>query len=150
MPSTSHNDTFLSCAELLRTEAQRSDDAQSDLQSTLPLASEHFAGALREVAALEQELTGMLRDYADRGPTQVLETRLQYTADSEHHPDPKNSHDALCRLVAVNREISENLSTAAGNHIPPEVAEQLETLWRDVDNLCRQISRIQVTTMQNT
>lgn len=145
MRDTQNQDTYLSCAELLNTEAGRCERAASDLKAHMGTAPEPFSDALREAAALEQELATLMRDYAARGPKHVVETRLQYTADSEEHSDPKSPEDALVRLTDINKEISEKLLIATRNEIPAEVAEELDTLWRDIDKLCRKISMIHVT-----
>lgn len=147
MSDAHQRDTFISCAELLRAEAQRSENAESNLRAHLQATPEPFAGALRQAADLERDLATLLRGYADAGPKHVIGTRLQYTADSHSntHADPENPDDALRQLVAVNKVISDNLLTAVRNDIPAEVAEELDTLWRDADKLGRRISMIHVT-----
>ncbi|MCB1676474.1 MAG: hypothetical protein KDI01_09295 [Halioglobus sp.] len=140
------HDTFLSCDEMLRYEARRCKDAVHGLETLGADAAEPGASALREAAALERELIELLTDYAARGPQKVLATRLQYTADSSARQHEPESVDAALRgLIALNAEVGDKLRVAAGNDIPADVAQELDTLWRDVDAQSRRIAMLHVT-----
>ncbi|WP_439134254.1 hypothetical protein [Pseudomaricurvus sp.] len=139
-------DTFLSCADLLKGEADRCEIAERDLRVHMQSTSEPFAMTLQEIADLEREMVTLMRSYAARGPTKVVETRLQYTADSGVYEDPKTPESALVRLTAVNKEVSDKLFTAINNDIPQEIAEELDTLWRNMETLGLKISMMHVTT----
>lgn len=141
-------DTFQSVSECLKKMAEHCRAAADNLQAHLGEIKSPYQEALSEIVSTENELTRLLSDYANQGPGSVLETRVQFFPQFPDVSDPGSPGEAIADLQQTNEAALQYLQEQMSNIDAPDVTEELDTLWRDADRLCRRISVVQ-TTMQD-
>lgn len=140
-----HQNTFLSVGKCLETTAESCHMAAANLNRYLDSIDRPYRDGVAEIVDLENQLGDLLANYAERGPANVLDTRVQYNLPLPEPEGASNASRAMKLLQDTNTAGIDNLRQQAGNTIPPDVAEELDTLWRDAENLGRRISMVHVT-----
>jgi hypothetical protein len=143
--TTTTRDTFVSVGEILSEAARRCLEVEADLKVLAGHGSDPVSLAYEEIADSEHRLAVLLAEFASSGPQHVLDTRFQYTPDESAANRPRNAEDAVAQLVDVNHQLCESLRELSNNVAPPEVAEDIDKLQRQVDTMGRRISMISVT-----
>lgn len=141
----SRQDTFLSIGACLEKTAAKCRAAADSLQAHLGEVDSPYREALAEMVDTERELAELLANYADHGPKNVLDTRVQFNLHLPEARDNPTSGEAVKHLQATNLAGVQNLREQVSNTIPPDVVEELDTLWRDAEALGRRISVIHTT-----
>ena len=141
-------DTFQSVSECLKKMAEHCRAAADSLQAHLEEVKSPYQEALSEIVGTENELTRLLTDYANQGPDAVLETRVQFFPQFPDVSESDSPGEAITDLQQANEAGLQYLQEQMSNIDAPDVTEELDTLWRDVDKLCRRVSVIH-TTMQD-
>ncbi|GGG52268.1 hypothetical protein GCM10011403_06830 [Pseudohongiella nitratireducens] len=144
----SSQDTFRSIRACLEKTAVICRAAADDLQDHLNEVNPTYQEALSRMVSTEHELAQLLADYASQGPEKVLATRVQFFPQLPETPDSSSVGEAIQYLQLINGAGVENLREQINNVIAPDVAEELDTLWRDAETLCRRIS-VTHTTMRD-
>lgn len=144
----SSQDTFQSIRACLEKTAVTCRAAADDLQAHLNEVNPTYQEALSRMVSTEHELAQLLTDYASQGPKNVLDTRVQFFPQLPEMPDSNTVGEAIQHLQEINGTGVESLREQINNVIAPDVAEELDTLWRDAETLCRRIS-VTHTTMRD-
>ena len=144
----SSQDTFRSIRACLEKTAVICRSTADDLQDHLNEVNPTYQEALSRMVSTEHELAQLLADYASQGPEKVLATRVQFFPQLPETPDSSSVGEAIQYLQLINGAGVENLREQINNVIAPDVAEELDTLWRDAETLCRRIS-VTHTTMRD-
>jgi hypothetical protein len=145
MDSDSGRATFVSVGDVLSSASKRCREVESGLRSVAWRADDPLSLACREIARQERELADLLGRFAREGPEKLLHTRLQYTPEASAPASPDSRKEALARVAELNHQLSENLDELARNIAPPELAEDLGELQREVASLARRMSMVSVT-----
>jgi hypothetical protein len=101
--------------------------------------------ALAKIADIERELAGLLARFAENGPEHVLQTRFQYTLDTDRLPEPAHPFQAVNYIISINQKIIDDLDDQARKIGLDSVEDALEALRSEVESLARKISMIRVT-----
>lgn len=146
--ATSGRSTFLALDDLLKTAARRCFEAGARLNVMAGQGSDPVYLAWAEIAAGEHRLANLLDEFTRNGPSNLLQTRFQYTPAAAEPADPdtpETPEEAVAQLVTFNHRLTEELRELALNIAPPELGEMLDELRREVESLGQSISMISVT-----
>ena len=138
-------DTFLSCRELLNRYAAQCNHAEQALRQQATGVSEPYQEVLNKIASHEHDIVSTLKNYTQRGPDAVLNTRIQYKEPTRPNRNVRSPGLSIQQATDINREIVAALTDQAEKTVPERVREALNTLAAEVDGINRQISMDRVT-----
>lgn len=145
---------FLSCADLLNDQVQRSNQICLKLRRTVAHSPEAQQPVLEQIIEKEQKLSNCIKNFVQQGPTHLLDTQLQSTPDENHNPADRSSDGeqegyscTITQLLALNDNIISQIETAKES-LPDTSDEAFEAFVSKVNSLCKNIS-MTVVTMQD-
>jgi len=145
MIHTENDQTFLSYGELFSHCAGRCREAERAIRSRLDKLDAPYSKAMELVADAEHRLATDLAGYAEKGPDNLVCTRVQYTLEESAPAEARSLADALQNVVRVNEQLAEVLSDQADKAALDTLRETLETIGREIEAVNRRISMIRVT-----
>jgi hypothetical protein len=144
MSVAAKRETFISCAELFYQFAERCFDAEKALRNTMRQVDEPYLQGLELVARAQHALGEELEKHAEKGPENLVSTRLQYTLDRQSEPESDSAGAALQAVTSVNDELQQALHDVEEKMPPESIREMFDALRREVDSVNRQISMIRL------
>lgn len=145
MIHTGNNETFLSYGELFSRAAQRCFAAERSVRGHMRETDEPYSHAVALVAEEEHKLALELAQYAEKGPENIVCTRIQYKPDSDDLSRSDTLEGALKNITQVNLELAAVIGDLAHKAAPESLRETLETLSTDIEAANRRISTIRLT-----
>lgn len=145
MLHTENHETFLSFGELFSRSAERFLEAEREVRNHLNETDPPYRQAIELVADAEHQLAIELAEYAEKGPENIVCTRVQYKLQSNPPPTPSTIGDALKNITEINMELTEVLQDLSEKVAPETLQQTIETLRRDVEQANKQISMIRLT-----
>jgi len=145
MIHTENHETFLSFGELFSRSAEQLLQAERAVREHLNETEAPYQQAMKLVADAEHRLAIELAQYAEKGPENIVCTRVQYKLESDARPTPSTLEDALQHLTGINLELTEVLQDLSEKAAPETLQQTIETLRRDVEHVNKQISMIRLT-----
>lgn len=145
MIHTENQETFLSFGELFSRSAQRFLEAERAVREHLNEADAPYSDAMQLVADAEHQLATDLAGYAEKGPENIVCTRLQYKLDSKPLPTPATLGDALKNVTKINSDLAAVLQDLSEKSAPETLQQTIKSLSQNVERVNKQISMIRLT-----
>ena len=124
-------ETFLSYGTLLNRVAELCRSTARDLELHVEEANARYERVLRDVVVKQKKLADQVREYADEGPTELLDTRLQFADEalsSGGDSSPETVGAALQNLMGRNGAIERAFADQAEATAPEGIADLLRNL----------------------
>lgn len=126
-----NRETFLSYGTLLKRVADHCSATAQDLELHVGETNARYERALRVVVEKQKNLADQLRDYAEEGPTELLDTRLQFAEEAltsrvDYSADTVGA--ALQNLMGYNGVIERAFADQARLTAPQRIADLLRNL----------------------
>ena len=126
-----HQNTFMTYETMLRKAADLCVDAGEQLQANSTDANPRYEMALRDVASKQTQLANTLARFAETGPSELLETRVQFADDALQPNSPQRPDSAGAALDLLrnrNALVQQAFGDCAATAAPEALAEQLQAV----------------------
>lgn len=144
MSVAAKRETFISCAELFYHFAERCFRAEKALRDSMQQVDEPYRQGLELVAQVQHALGEELEKHAEKGPENLISTRLQYTPDQQLEPGAGSAGTAVQDITRVNGELLQVLQDVEEKMSPESIREMVGALRAEVDSFNRKISMIRL------
>jgi hypothetical protein len=145
MIQTENQQTFLSYGELFSRSAQRCLEAERCIRNYIDEVDAPYSHAIELIADAEHRLATDLAGYAEKGPDNIVCTRVQYTLEETALSAAENLTRALHNVTRVNQQLAEVLVEEADKVPLDTLRETLVALDLEIETVNRQISMIRLT-----
>lgn len=147
MEKSTHQETFLTSAQLFERAAFRCREAETGLRNKLQVLNESKRMEMTSIADQEQLLASALEGYAQHGPQKVLNTRVQYQLESglDRKIQSHTLDEAYHQLTRLNKNLMNTFHDQALKCGSPSVSEAMKNISTEIDAVNRRISMIRVT-----
>ncbi|MEE4144882.1 MAG: hypothetical protein V2I26_08790 [Halieaceae bacterium] len=145
MIRTENQQTFMSYGELLSRSAQRCLEAERSIRHHIDTIEPPHSKAMEQIADAEHRLAMDLAAYAEKGPENIVCTRVQFTLDENVSSEAENLTEALHNVTGINNRLAEVLVEEADKVTLDALRDTLEMLDLEIESVNRQISMIRLT-----
>lgn len=145
MIQTENQQTFISYGELFSRSAQRCLAAERSIRNYIDKVAPPYSNAMALIADAEHRLALDLAGYAEKGPDNIVCTRVQFTLDDNAPSEADSLTGALHNVTCVNEQLAEVLVEEAGKVSLDTLRDTFEALDLEIEAVNRQISMIRLT-----
>jgi hypothetical protein len=145
MIQTENQQTFISYGELFSRSAQRCLEAERSIRNYIDKVGTPYSHAMALIADAEHRLALDLAGYAEKGPDNIVCTRVQFTLDNSAPSEAGSLSEALHNVTCVNEQLADVLAEEADKVVLDTLRETFDALDLEIEAVNRQISMIRLT-----